>query len=228
MRKMAISNNRAFLMAILAVVLFTACDSQPADNQGDTAAVDTTATTAGKPYLRDTIIGPTGPEMPKVFNQGGKVYYIYPDYTAVVSSEEMEEGYYTERVKLVRPGTTDTLDFGGGEMQFFGGMAGNYILVDEGTLDIARTMRVYDATSGRNVGSFDYDDSELALQDGRITFWAILDDAAAEAVHPKPDCPEEADIKASGLGLVWAEKRAFDLRTGRVTPLKEYKCKAVS
>jgi hypothetical protein len=122
----------------------------------------------------------------------------------------------------------DTTEISRAGFNFFNGISGNYLFIDEGTYDLGRTMYIYDITTNKKVGEFLFDSEEINVESDQVSYYTLLEENAARALKPKPDCPEEKEIKANGLGLGYMEKYILDIKTGKVTATKTYKCRALS
>lgn len=146
----------------------------------------------------------------------------------MVKTVEIEDGSIGESIKIAYNNNADTVEISRKGFNFFNGVAGNYLFVDEGTYDLGRTMYIYDITTNKKVGEFVFDSEEVSITGDQITYYALLEENAAQALKPKPDCPEEQDIKNAGLGVGYLEQFILDLKTGKVTATKNYKCRALS
>lgn len=63
-------------------------------------------------------------------------------------------------------------------------------------------------------------DSEVTIEDGRITYWERVADGNAE------NCSEYAEYSKAGLGAVIAEGRVFDTASGAATATRKKRCSA--
>ena len=212
-----------FLLAILVALLFAACKPTPKD---DTNTADTTPTPP-TPIGQDTLLGPNGALPTKFYVNNDVTVYQYPDFNVLVETVEIEDGSIGESIKIART-SGDTTEINPKGYNFFNGIAGNYLFVDEGTYDLGRTMYIYDLTTLKKLGEFVFDSEEITIDGDQITYYTLLDEASGNALKPKPDCPEAREIKENGLGLGYMEKYILDIKTGKVTATKTYKCRALS
>lgn len=209
------------LLPVFIIILFTACKQSP---KGEATAEHDAAPPA--PIGQDTLIGPKGTLPSKFYINKDVTVYQYPDFNVLVETVEIEDGSIGESIKIAR--TTDTIEMSRQGFNFFNGIAGNYLFVDEGTYELGRTMYIYDLTTHQKVGEFIFDSDDILLEGDQITYYTLLDENAAKALKPKPDCPEAQEIMDAGLGLGYMEKYILDIKTGKVTATKEYKCRAIS
>lgn len=214
--------NRLLLLLLFIAIAFAACKQTPKD---DTTSEDTT-TAAPTPVGQDTLLGPKGASPAKFYINNDVTVYQYPDFKVLVETVDMEDGSIGESVKIAKP--TDTVEISRKGFNFFNGIAGNYVFIDEGTYELGRTMYIYDINTHQKLGEFIFDSDEITLDGDQITYYTLLDEGSAKALKPKPDCPEAQEYKENGLGIGYMEKYILNIKTGEVTATKEYKCRAIS
>lgn len=214
--------NGLFLF-LLILTFFAACKQNPKED----ATTDTTQAPPPTPTGQDTLIGPKGTVATKFYVDGDVTVYQYLAFKVLVETVEIEDGSIGESVKIVR-NDKDTTEISRAGFNFFNGIAGNYLFIDEGTYDLGRTMYIYDLTTNKKVGEFLFDSEEVNIEGDQISYYTLLEENVAKALKTKPNCPEEKEIKANGLGLGYMEKYMLDLKTGKVTATKTYKCRALS
>lgn len=211
------------LFIVLIITFLAACKQTPKED----ATTENTAQPTPTPTGQDTLIGPKGTIPTKFYVDMDITVYQYPDFKVLVETVEIEDGSIGESVKIVR-NEKDTTEISRAGFNFFNGIAGNYLFIDEGTYDLGRTMYIYDITTNKKVGEFLFDSEEINIEGDQISYYTLLEENVAKALKPKPDCLEEKEIKANGLGLGYMEKYMLDLKTGKVTSTKTYKCRALS
>lgn len=202
--------------------LSIACKQTPKNDPIIEDAISTVAESTAK----DTLLGPDGAQPTKFFVDNDVTVYQYPNFNVLVETVEIEDGSIGESVKIARP--TDTTEISRAGFNFFNGISENYVFIDEGTYDLGRTMYIYDLATNKKIGEFLFDSEEVRIEGGQISYYTLLDENTAKALKPKPNCPEEKEIKANGLGLGYMEKYILDIKTGKVTGTKIYKCRALS
>lgn len=211
-----------FLFALAILLTVAACQQTP---KSETDA-QTETQTPPAPVGQDTLIGPKGAAPTKFYVNNDITVYQYPAFNILVETVEIEDGSIGESVKIARP--TDTVEISRQGFNFFNGVAGNYLFVDEGTYELGRTMYIYDINTREKLGEFIFDSDEIILEGDQITYYTLLDERAAKALRPQPACPEMQEYKEAGLGIGYMEKFILNIKTGEVTATKEYKCRAIS
>lgn len=199
--------------------IIAGCNSEPKPAEENTIPV---------PATKDTLLGPTGADRAKFRIANDVAIYQYPDFTILVEYAEYEDGTTGEAIKLVRKEGKDTTLMSSKSFHFFAGVAGNYLLVDEGTYDLGRTMHILDLKTGQELGQFNFDDSEMMIENTQIQYFVLLEDEVAAVLSPKPDCPEQQEILDAGLGIGYVQQYVFDIATGTSTWTSVFKCKALS
>lgn len=208
------------IFSILAFHLILAsCSSESKPSEENTTPV---------PATKDTLLGPAGADRAKFRIASDVAIYQYPDFTILVEYAEYEDGTTGEAIKLVRKGNPDTTLMSSKSFHFFAGVAGDYLLVDEGTYDLGRTMHILDLKTAQEVGQFNFDDSEMLIENTQIQYFVLLEDEVAAVLSPKPDCPERQEILDAGLGIGYVQQYIFDVATGTSTGTSVFKCKALS
>lgn len=104
---------------------------------------------------------------------------------------------------------------------FFAGVSGDYLLVDQGTGPSYRTISIFDMREKTfPLLAVRYSDAEIA--DGHFTYYETRDEVASALA--KIPCPKAAEWKRQGLDVVYEEKMSFDLKTGRESSLRLFRC----
>jgi hypothetical protein len=105
---------------------------------------------------------------------------------------------------------------------FFAGVYGNYLFIDQGTGPDLRILSVYDLNNKKLVLYTEYSDAEL--KDGVLTYFKTL--------VPKPGivadilCPDAEKWKKQGLTVLYEQRENFDLNTEMRVTVEDYRCRA--
>lgn len=209
-------NNKHYVWAFYVFLVLAACQ---APSKKTTESTDATETDAA--FSKDSLIGPAGAEIAKFTAADTFRTFDYPNFTIKVT----DIGDGGERVTIMPKDGSASWSTAPIEMSFFNGIVGNYLLIDEGTLDIARTMHVFDLTTHQEVGKFEYDSSEVSFKNNTLTYFELEDE---KNVLKKPACPEAAEWLKGGLDVGYAQKKSFDLKTAKITNLGEWICMPLS
>jgi hypothetical protein len=209
-------NNKSYAWAFFAFLFLAACQAPP---KTPTESTDATETDAA--FSKDSLIGPAGAEK-AIFTAADTFRtFEYPTYTIKVTDIE----YGGERVTVTPKDGSASWSTANIEMSFFNGIVGNYLLIDEGTLDIARTMHVIDLTTHQEVGKFEYDSNNVSFENNALIYFQLEDE---KNVLKKPACPEAAEWRKGGLDVGYAQKKIFDLKTAKISNLGEWMCMPLS
>lgn len=104
---------------------------------------------------------------------------------------------------------------------FFAGVSGNYLFVDQGTSPSYRTIGIFDMRNKTfPLRSVRYSDADIS--DGLFTYYETRDEVSSALA--KIPCPKAAEWKRQGLDAVYEEKMSFDLKTGRESSLRLFRC----
>ncbi|MFN7119428.1 MAG: hypothetical protein ACK4TA_21715, partial [Saprospiraceae bacterium] len=115
---------RIWLLFIVLLSTLAACKQTPKEE----TTTDTTPPPV--PTGQDTLIGPKGAMPTKFYVNNDITVYQYPDFNILVETVEIEDGSIGESIKIAKP--TDTVEISRQGFNFFNGVAGNYLFVDEG------------------------------------------------------------------------------------------------
>jgi hypothetical protein len=201
---------------ILSMMILTGC---PSGNSGTTEA-----TKAGLlPGTENPVI--------KECNSGKA--YMYKDYEIHVEPSPELEGMniflYSPDVSRGNPCGIDRKNashiIGTGETEgnnFFAGIYGNYLFIDQGTGPDLRVLSVYDLSNKELVLYTGYSDAEL--KDGELTYFKTL--VPKPGVVEQISCPDAAKWKEQGLTVLYEQRENFNLNTETRVPVEEYRCRA--
>jgi hypothetical protein len=173
-----------------------------------------------------------GTDKPEIKQCRDGAAYVYVIYTIYVMQDSDLPG---QDIYIYKPAYTPadpcgagkgeksfsitTREFGGAN--FFAGVSGNYLFIDQGTGPSYRTLTIFDMKEHtfpllalRYTGA--------RIEQGSLTYYETRD--AVRGALDKLPCPEASKWKKQGLGVIYEEKMSFDLTTGTVTSLREYRC----
>ncbi len=104
---------------------------------------------------------------------------------------------------------------------FFAGVSGDYLFVDQGTGPSYRTISILDMREKTfPLLAVRYSDAKIA--DGLFTYYETRDEVSGALA--KIPCPQAAEWKRQGLDVVYEEEMSFDLKTGRESSLRLFRC----
>lgn len=104
---------------------------------------------------------------------------------------------------------------------FFAGVSGDYLFVDQGTGPSYRTISILDMREKTfPLLAVRYSDAEVA--DGLFTYYETRDEVSGALT--KIPCPQAAEWKRQGLDVIYEEEMSFDLKTGRESSLRRFRC----
>ncbi len=64
--------------------------------------------------------------------------------------------------------------------------------------------------------------SDAKIENGALTYYESRDEVSG--VLAKIPCPQASEWKKQGLDVVYEEKMSFDLKTGRESSLRQFRC----
>jgi len=207
---------RGILLIIISIIILTGC---PSSNSGTTDA------------KKAGLIQGTENPVIKECNSGKA--YLYQEYEIHVEPSPELEGMniflYSPEMSQGNPCKVDRKNashiIGTGETEgnnFFAGVYGNYLFIDQGTGPDLRILSVYDLSNKKLVLYNEYSDAEL--KDGVLTYFKTL--------VPKPgvvadiSCPDAKKWKKQGLTVIYEQRENFDLNTEMRDTVEDYRCRA--
>jgi hypothetical protein len=209
--------HKIFLGTLGLFLIFSACqpNQKPPTDQED-AADATPAIT------KDSMIGPTGAETARFTAADTFRTFEYAKFSVKVTDVE-----YGGEIVTVSPNdgsaTWKPISI---EMGYFGGIVGNYLLIDEGAIDIDHVMHIFDLSTGLEIGTFGFDNNQLSFENNAIVFYQL--EQNEKKVLQKPTCPEADDWRKGGLDIGYTQKKSFDLATKKVKDLGVWACMPLS
>lgn len=64
--------------------------------------------------------------------------------------------------------------------------------------------------------------ADARIENGLFTYYETMDEV--EGVLSKIPCPKASEWKKQGLNVIYEEQMSFDLKTGRQSPLRHFRC----
>lgn len=107
------------------------------------------------------------------------------------------------------------------DANYFAGLSGEYLLVDNGTGTDGRGLEVFNLQSKKSIYSTEYYD-ELEIQQGRFVIYHKF----SETKGALKNCRQAAQWKKDGFGIGWGRQSKLDLQTLKETPLGAIRCRA--
>jgi hypothetical protein len=104
---------------------------------------------------------------------------------------------------------------------FFAGVSGDYLFVDQGTGPSYRTISILDMRE-KTFPLLAVRYSDAKIENGVLTYFETRDEVTG--VLTKIPCPQAAVWKRQGLDVVYEEEMSFDLKTGRASSLRRFRC----
>lgn len=173
-----------------------------------------------------------GTDKPAVTNCPDGAAYVYKEYTIYVIQNADFPG---QDIHIYKPPSPpgDPCGAGKGEKyfsissgesggaNFFGGISGNYLFIDQGTGPSYRTLSVFDIMEKKfPLLALRY--SGARIEHGILTYYETRDEVTG-ALEKIP-CPAASEWKKQGLNIIYEEKMSFDLRTGKESSLRQFRC----
>lgn len=107
------------------------------------------------------------------------------------------------------------------EAMFFKALAGNFLIIDQGTAPYPRGLLIYNLNLKRQVFSDRYS-TPLDIKSDTINYWASTTQQVTVA-----NCPDSAQWFASGLGAEIETHVSLNLSTLTKTNLEETRCRSM-
>ncbi|HVY55196.1 MAG TPA: hypothetical protein VHC46_05505 [Thermodesulfobacteriota bacterium] len=168
-----------------------------------------------------------GTENPQIKQCADGAAYIYKDHMILVKETPGAPG---QEMDIYEPPPQDPCGPGRGAKyltvppggaDYFSGVSGGYLFIDQGTGPSYRTLSIFDMEKKTYpLRAVPYEDA--LIKDGIFTYYETLDEV--EGTLAKVPCPRAAEWKRQGLNVAYEEQMSFDLRTGKLTPLRRYRC----
>lgn len=171
-----------------------------------------------------------GTETPQVKQCPPGAAYIYKEYTIYVTETPGSPG---QDIHIGKSPAGDPCgpDKGGqyftvlasglGGADYFSGISGDYLFIDQGTGPSYRTLSIFDMRDKTYpLRAVRYADA--GIKNGIFTYYETMDEV--EGALAKIPCPKAPEWKRQGLDVVYEEQMSFDLKTGRQNSLRHYRC----
>jgi len=107
------------------------------------------------------------------------------------------------------------------DANYFYGLFGEYLFVDNGTGADGRGLEIFNLKSKKSIYSTEYYD-EAKLSEGKF----LLYDKISETKGALKNCREAARWKKDGLGIGWVRQAKFDLLTLKEISVGAIRCRA--
>lgn len=171
-----------------------------------------------------------GTETPQVKQCPSGAAYIYKEYTIYVTETPGSPGQdiHISKSPAGDPCGPDkggqyftVLASGLGGADYFSGISGDYLFIDQGTGPSYRTLSIFDMRDKTYpLRAVRYADA--GIEDGTFTYYETMDEV--EGALAKIPCPKAPEWKRQGLNVVYEEQMSFDLKTGRQHSLRHFRC----
>ena len=173
-----------------------------------------------------------GTDKPAATNCPDGAAYVYKEYTIYVVQNADFPG---QDIHIYKPPSPpgDPCGTGKGEKyfsipagesggeNFFAGISGNYLFIDQGTGPSYRTLTVFDMMEKKfPLLALRY--SGARIEHGALTYYETRDEVTG-ALEKIP-CPAASEWKKQGLDVIYEEKMSFDLKSGKESSLRQFRC----
>lgn len=156
--------------------------------------------------------------------------YANSTFVVLVTEKGSDTGYdmFVYARKAGNKGDTLEMDVKKGQLlqlneaaNFFYGLYGNYLFVDNGTGSQNRRVKVYDLTTGKKIIEDTYFDGEFEFDGKTLSFWAAATDKKKEKV-----CPGKYQVwESGGNGTAVVEKIKIDIVSLKKTRTGKFECR---
>ena len=174
-----------------------------------------------------------GTEDPIIKECDSGTAYIYKNYEIHVEPSPELEGMniflYSPEVSKGNPCGLDRKNashiIGTGETigsNYFEGIYGYYLFIDQGTGPDMRILTVYDLSLRKLVLLTEYSDPEL--KDGILTYYKTL--VPTPGTMAAIPCPDKDKWEQEGFTILYEQKESFTLSTETRIPVEGYRCRA--
>jgi hypothetical protein len=173
-----------------------------------------------------------GTDTPEAVGCPDGAAYVYKEYTVYVRQPADVPGQDIDVYHSSPRGAEDCGAGKGGKYysipagelsgaSYFAGLSGNYLFIDQGTGPSYRTLGILDLRKKTYpLRAVRY--SDAVIENGHFTYYETRDEI--EGALAKIPCPQASEWKRQGLGVEYEEKMSFDLKTGKLTPLRTFRC----
>lgn len=173
-----------------------------------------------------------GTETPRMKQCPDGAAYVYKEYTIYVIQKPDTPG---QEITIYKPPSppADPCGAGKGSKYFtisaadsggagyFSGISGGYLFIDQGTGPSYRTLSIFDLREKTYpLRTVPYADARI--ENGLFTYYETMDEV--EGVLSKIPCPKASEWKKQGLNVIYEEQMSFDLKTGRQSSLRNFRC----
>jgi len=173
-----------------------------------------------------------GTETPRIERCPDGAAYVYKAYTIYVMQSwdfpgqdihiykpPSPPGDPCGKEKGARYFSIPTGEFGGAD--YFSGISGEYLFIDQGTGPSYRTLGIFDMKE-KTFPLLAVPYTDARIENGVFTYYETRDEV--ESSLERIPCPKASGWKKQGLDVVYEEQMSFDLKTGRQTSLRRFRC----
>jgi len=154
--------------------------------------------------------------------------FVTKKYTVMTKSNEEGNGEYIYIFKTKQPETAsinlsekDTLfTIKDDDSNFFYGIYGKYVFIDNGTGAQNRSVKVYNVETKKKFIDENYFDGNIEFDGSNLFFWNRT------AIKKDSVCPEPQKWEASGNSTIVVEKIKMNVETLKREGTKKYDCRA--
>lgn len=174
-----------------------------------------------------------GSESPILKKCANGTAYIYTEYEIHVEPSPEQNGMniflYKPEVSVGNPCSLDRKNaahiIGTGETEgnnFFAGIYGSYLFIDQGTGADQRMLSIYDLKEKKLILFTEYSDPDL--KNGVLTYFKSIPPDPAVTINIT--CPNTSKWTEQGLTVLYEQKQTFDLKSETGRTLEKYRCRA--
>ncbi len=186
----------------------------------------------GEPAARPSVSLLPGSDTPRTTQCPDGAAYVYKGYTIYVTQSAESPG---QGISVYEPPSPPADPCGEGKggryfsipagesggTNFFAGVSGDYLFIDQGTGPSFRTISIFDMKE-KTFPLLEIRYSDAKIENGALTYYESRDEVSG--VLAKIPCPQASEWKKQGLDVVYEEKMSFDLKTGREISLRQFRC----
>ena len=180
------------------------------------------AASGGEPAAHPSVSLLSGSDTPRTTQCPDGAAYVYKGYTIYVTQSAESPG---QGISVYEPPSppSDPCGEGKGGRYFSipADESGDYLFIDQGTGPSFRTISIFDMKE-KTFPLLEIRYSDAKIEDGALTYYESRDEVSG--VLAKIPCPQASEWKKQGLDVVYEEKMSFDLKTGRESSLRQFRC----
>jgi hypothetical protein len=191
-----------------------------------------TTASGGEPAAPPSVSLLPGSDTPQITQCPDGSAYVYKIYTIYVTQNAESPG---QGISVYEPPSPPADPCGAGKggryfsipagdsggTNFFAGVSGDYFFIDQGTGPSYRTISIFDMRE-KTFPLLAIRYSDAKIEKGELTYYESRDEVSGALA--KIPCPGASGWKKQGLDVVYEEKMSFDLKTGRESSLRQFRC----